>query len=146
VAEVEPGREGAVDSLIKICKKEKVSKMNIFIPIENKTGLDALVDNRMGRAEFFLIYDLKQNRTVSIEKNQFADAQHGVGIKVANHIVSSGCSVLLGASAGPKAAEILETAGIQMFDIRGLTAKQAIDGYRCALAGPTKKPFSIDKE
>lgn len=116
--------------------EEIENKMKVFIPIENKDGLDAMVDQRLGRAGYFLIYDMEKDLTVSVEENRFADAQHGVGIKVANHIVSSGCTAVLGAQAGPKAAEVLEQAGVLSVNIEGITAKQAIEGYRSALANP----------
>lgn len=104
--------------------------MKVFIPVESKTGLDSMIDRRLGRAPYFLIYDTQVGQVVSLQENPFKDENQGVGIQVANLILSSGCTIVLGATAGPKAADILKQANVQMITVEGVTVRQALQDFQ----------------
>jgi predicted Fe-Mo cluster-binding NifX family protein len=64
---------------------------------------------------------------ISIEENKYKNEGHGVGIKTASYVVESGCKAAVGAQPGPKAAQILNQAGIKMIvDDQG-TVKDALE-------------------
>ncbi|RPI36017.1 MAG: dinitrogenase iron-molybdenum cofactor biosynthesis protein [Nitrospiraceae bacterium] len=102
--------------------------------------LDALADERFGRAEFFLIVDTD---TLSVEAvmNTAQAAGQGAGIGAAQIIADKGADALLTGVVGPNAFQSLKEAGIIIYE--GLsdndTAREALEkfkkgGYREASA------------
>lgn len=104
--------------------------MKAFIAVKNNKGIDSEVDERFGRAGYFLIYDLETDEVLSAEENRHKDGAQGVGIAVSNQIIQSGCELALGAQPGPKVDNILKTSKIEFFLAKNCTAKQAIEQYR----------------
>lgn len=90
--------------------------MKIFFPLETLDGLNSVLDDRFGRAPFIMIYDTKDQKIVRSEANPFAAQDHGVGVSVANFIIQQACDAAVGNRFGPKAGDILKTAGIKMVD------------------------------
>jgi len=104
--------------------------MNVLIAVENDAGLDSKLDSRFGRASYFLIYDMDEEKIVSIEENKFKNEPSGVGLRTASFLIDSGCKVAIGARPGPKAASILNAANIKIVTVENKTAKEAIDWYK----------------
>ena len=104
--------------------------MNVFIAVENNAGLDSILDNRFGRAGYFMVYDTDSQKILSIEKNKYKNEGHGVGIKVASRAVESGCQAIIGAQPGPKAADILEQAHIKIIVDHHGTVKEALERHK----------------
>lgn len=75
--------------------------------------LDSDVDPKFGRAQFFLFFD-PETKTFEAIKNPNLEQAHGVGIQTAQMVVNHNVGVVLSGAFGPKAAQVLETAGIQM--------------------------------
>ena len=67
--------------------------MKILFAVENNAGLDSVMDNRFGRAGYFLIYDTEEKKVLSVQENMFKNEAHGVGIKIASFVVENGCQV-----------------------------------------------------
>jgi len=109
--------------------------MLIFIGVENDKGLDSLIDNRFGRAEYFLIYNQAKESILSIEKNPFKNDAQGVGIRVATMAVEKGCKAAIGAQPGPKAADVLAKAQIKIFSVENKTAREALEKFKTQLTG-----------
>ncbi len=78
-------------------------------------GLDAHVDERFGRAPFFVIVDSESMQHETI-RNPAMDAGQGAGIAAAQSIAQQGVRALLTGFVGPKAYSALQAAGIQIFD------------------------------
>ena len=104
--------------------------MNVLIAVENNADLDSKLDNRFGRAGYFLIYDMDEEKIVSIEENKFRNGASGVGLQTATFLVDSGCKVAIGARPGPKAASILNAANIKIVPLENITAREAIEWYK----------------
>lgn len=101
--------------------------MKILFAVENNAGLDSKMDSRFGRAGYFVIVDMENESVAAVEENKYKNEGHGVGIKIATFVVESGCQVAVGAQPGPKAAQILNQAGIKMvIDDQG-TVKEALE-------------------
>ena len=104
--------------------------MKVLFAVENNAGLDSRLDTRFGRAGFFLLYDMEEQKVFSIQENQFRNEDHGVGIKVTTFVIENGCQVVIGAQPGPKAAAILEKANIKVIaDDKG-TVKEVLEKHQ----------------
>lgn len=104
--------------------------MKVLFAVQNDAGLDSMLDSRFGRAGYFLIYDMDEEKIVSIEENKFKNEGHGVGIKIASFVSGAGCGAAIGAQPGPKAAQILEQANVKMIAADGGTVKEMLEQYK----------------
>jgi predicted Fe-Mo cluster-binding NifX family protein len=75
--------------------------------------VDAEVDPKFGRANYFLIIDLNTSAVESI-KNPGRDAAQGSGIQAAQLISSKNVGIVFTGACGPKAESVLRSAGIQI--------------------------------
>ncbi|UCH94705.1 MAG: NifB/NifX family molybdenum-iron cluster-binding protein [Candidatus Aminicenantes bacterium] len=109
--------------------------MRVFIAVESNAGLDSKLDNRFGRAGCFIVYDMEEEKIISIEENMFKNDAHEVGIKIASFVVGKGCRAAIGAQPGPKAAAVLEKAKIKMIPADQGTVKELIGRFKSQLKG-----------
>jgi predicted Fe-Mo cluster-binding NifX family protein len=109
--------------------------MKIFLTVKDKSGLDSQLDSRFGRAGYFLIYDTDKKDIVVLDENSFRDQEHGVGIKVANYIIESGCQLAIGPQPGPKAADILNQSSITVLVEDKGTVKEMLEKYQDKFLG-----------
>lgn len=108
--------------------------MKILFAVENNAGIDSKLDNRFGRAAYFLIYDTDGEKVLSIEENKYKNEGHGVGIKAASFAVDKGCATVVGAQPGPKAAAIFQQAKIKMIAADKGTVKEVLERHKEELA------------
>lgn len=86
--------------------------MRIVIPSSGKT-MDSMMDERFGRAGFFLIYDTDTDEHQFLE-NTWLGQQHGVGVRTSSVIAEKGVSMAIVPHIGPKAGDILRESGIDV--------------------------------
>jgi predicted Fe-Mo cluster-binding NifX family protein len=91
--------------------------MKICITSQGST-LDALAEERFGRAPFFIIIDTETGSFEALE-NPFAGSGGGVGPKAAQLIISQKVTALVSGLVGGNAREVLLAAGIPLFAYRG---------------------------
>ncbi|MGD2294577.1 MAG: NifB/NifX family molybdenum-iron cluster-binding protein [Candidatus Aminicenantes bacterium] len=91
--------------------------------------LDSDVDPKFGRAHYFLIFD-PQTGTFESVKNSNRELAHGAGIQTAQFIANQDVGVILTGDCGPKAARVLETAGIRIKTGVSGTAKEALAAFK----------------
>ncbi|MCK4761792.1 MAG: NifB/NifX family molybdenum-iron cluster-binding protein [Candidatus Aminicenantes bacterium] len=108
--------------------------MKVLFAVKNDAGLDSELDERFGRAGYFLIYDTEAGKILSIEENKARNEGHGVGLKTSAYVVEKGCAAAVGAQAGPKAADILRQAGVKMIVENKGTVKEMLEKHRSGLA------------
>jgi predicted Fe-Mo cluster-binding NifX family protein len=75
--------------------------------------VEAEVDPKFGRANYFLIIDPKTSAVEAIE-NPNRDAAQGSGIQSAQLVSSKNVGIVFTGSCGPKAESVLQSAGIQI--------------------------------
>ena len=92
------------------------------------SDLNSPIDPRFGRAQYFLVFDSKDLK-IEAFKNSHLDEAQGVGIKSAQLLVSKGVSILLTGHVGPKANQVLESAGIQIITGISGTAKDVYNDF-----------------
>jgi predicted Fe-Mo cluster-binding NifX family protein len=85
--------------------------------------LDALVNERFGRCQYFLIVD-PDTMKFEVVPNPAEQAQGGAGPKAAEIIINKGVNILLTGHVGDKAEEALKRGNIKIID--GLTGNQKI--------------------
>lgn len=92
-------------------------------------GLDAEIDPRFGRCQYFTIVDPDTMEFESVENASIA-ASGGAGIQAAQFVANKGVEVVLTGNAGPNAYNTLQAAGISV--ITGVSGKvrQAVEDYK----------------
>ena len=91
--------------------------MKICITSQGST-LDAPVEERFGRAPFFIIADTETGSFEALE-NQFAGGSGGVGPKAAQLIIAHAVQAMVSGMVGGNAREALLAAGIHLYTYRG---------------------------
>jgi len=105
-------------------------------------GLDAEVDPRFGRCQYFVIGDPQTMQFETLQNPNIA-AAGGAGITTAQMIASKGVTVVLTGNSGPNAYQTLSAAGIEV--ITGVTGgiRDAIEAYKAGRFQPGSQP-SVD--
>lgn len=93
-------------------------------------SLDALVSEKFGRCQYFLIVDSDTMKFEAVS-NLGEQMQSGSGPKAAELIINRGAKVLLTGHVGDKAEDVLKRAGIKI--VNGFTGnekvKDAVNNY-----------------
>ena len=102
--------------------------MKIAISATGPT-LDAEVDLRFGRCQYFVIADTETNGFEAIE-NSSAMAAGGAGVSAAQMVVERGVEAIITGNCGPNAHQVFSSAGIKV--ITGISGKikDAIAEYK----------------
>jgi len=102
--------------------------MTIVVTADGET-LDAPVDQRFGRAAWFIVYDSLTKEFKVVDNRQSLDAAQGAGIQAAETISRLGAECLLTGHCGPKAFRALAAAGIRVYSGAGGTVAEAIASF-----------------
>jgi len=105
-------------------------KMKVAISARGD-GWDEGVDPRFGRARGFFIIDTQTARTEYLDNQANVDAVHGAGTGTAKAVVAAGVQVVLTPRVGPKAAAVLDAAGVETLSgVEQLSIREAYEKYR----------------
>ena len=102
-------------------------------------GLDATVDPRFGRCQYFVIADTDSGQFEGID-NQNMMAGGGAGIATAQMIADKGVSTVLTGNCGPNAYNTLTAAGIQIITGVSGTVSEAIEAFKAGKFSITTEP------
>jgi len=91
--------------------------------------LDAEVDSRFGRCQYFIIVDPETMEFESLE-NSSAMAGGGAGISTGQMVAGKGVEVVLTGSCGPNAYRVLSAAGLRVITGVSGKVKDAIEEYK----------------
>ena len=109
----------------------------IVVPSVGSSINDA-VDNRLGRASYFIFIDPQTLEYEAIQ-NPFVNAPSAAGMQAANLIVQKGARIVLAPHVGPNVFNVLQSAGIKIYEVSpNMTVKQAVEEYKKG----TLKPLS----
>ncbi len=81
-------------------------------------GTDAPVEQRFGRAPYFVFVDTETGKSESI-KNPLVDAAGGVGPRAVQMLAEHDATVVITGQVGGNAARALEAGGIKAYAYRG---------------------------
>jgi predicted Fe-Mo cluster-binding NifX family protein len=102
-------------------------------------GLDAEVDPRFGRCQYFIIVDPQSMEFEALD-NSNAMAAGGAGISTAQMIASKAVEVVLTGNCGPNAYQALSAAGIQLITGVSGRIKDAIEAYNAGKLQSSTQP------
>lgn len=92
-------------------------------------SLDAQVDPRFGRCQYFVIVDSETMKFEAIP-NTAAGAMGGAGIQAAQTVANKGVQAILTGSVGPNAFQVLSAAGIRIVTGVFGTVREAIEKFK----------------
>jgi predicted Fe-Mo cluster-binding NifX family protein len=112
--------------------------MKIAITAAGPT-LDAEIDPRFGRCQYFVIVDPATMQFEALE-NSSAMAGGGAGVSAAQMIAGKGVEAVLTGNCGPNAYQVLSAAGIKV--ITGVAGKvqDAIQSYKSGKLEASSQP------
>ena len=102
-------------------------------------GLDAEVDPRFGRCQYFIIVDPQSMEFEALD-NSNAMAAGGAGISTAQMIASKAVEVVLTGNCGPNAYQALSAAGIQVITGVSGRIKDAVEAYKAGKLQRSAQP------
>ena len=102
-------------------------------------NLDAQVDPRFGRCQYFIIVDLDTSDFEAI-KNPGVEASGGAGIQSGQLMVEKQAKAVLTGNVGPNAFQTLQAAGINVIVGVSGTIKEAIEKYKSGELKPVEAP------
>ncbi len=104
------------------------TKMKIIVTACGSEA-NAKIDERFGRAAYFMLYDQETQTWKSFNNKQNLDTAKGAGIQAAQNVQELDADILITGNVGPKAFRVLEAAGIQIFSARNTTVEKALQDY-----------------
>jgi len=91
------------------------------------------VGENFGRALYYAVFDTETGQFTFLSNGENAAAAHGVGIQAGALMSREGVDVVLSYHVGPKAGDILQQIGVEIFtlprDRQPLTLREAVDLY-----------------
>jgi len=102
-------------------------------------SLDAEVDPRFGRCQYFIIIDPQSMEFEALD-NSNAMAAGGAGISTGQLIASKGAEVVLTGNCGPNAYQTLSAAGIQVITGVSGSIKDAIEAFKAGRFQSSSQP------
>ncbi|MFN2341364.1 MAG: NifB/NifX family molybdenum-iron cluster-binding protein [Halanaerobium sp.] len=114
--------------------------MKIVVSVNNNTGLDAELDPRFGRADYFAIFETGTEE-VDFINNAAKNAASGAGIQAVQTVADQGVNAVISGNIGPKAYDALQAADIKVYVSASGTLKDVIKTYEAGeldeVSGPT---------
>lgn len=103
--------------------------MKVALSSTGKT-LDSQLDQRFGRAAFFLIVDTVSDGMTVIDNSENVQASHGAGLQSAQNVVNSGATVVITGNVGPKALNVLQRASIELKTGASGTCRECLHAFK----------------
>jgi predicted Fe-Mo cluster-binding NifX family protein len=102
--------------------------MKVAVTAREK-DLNSAIDPRFGRCFYFMLVDLKSNETEIID-NLGEDVSGGAGIQTAQKLVKKNIEAVITGSVGPNAMEILQAAGIKVYQAVESNVKENLTKFQ----------------
>lgn len=100
----------------------------------------ALADGRFGRCAYFMVFSPESSEFKSIG-NSGTDAAHGAGTGAAQGLLKNQVGVLLTTRIGPKAFQVLSTAGIKIYQGQdNISVQELLEKYQAGQLEELKQP------
>lgn len=112
--------------------------MKIAISAEGK-DLNSSVDPRFGRCSYIIIAD-SDSKGFEVYDNPGIQSTQGAGIQAAQFVAKKKAESLITGKVGPNALQILDSAGIKVYNGTGLTAAEVIDCFKDDMLSRVNEP------
>ncbi len=90
--------------------------------------MNAQVDPRFGRCEYFLLVDTDSMNFEAV-KNEGAASVGGAGITAAQQVADKGAGAVITGDVGPSAMSTLTAAGLKIITVAGGTVQDAVEKF-----------------
>lgn len=97
---------------------------------------DSLLDQRFGRAKYFVIYDTEKNEYSFVNNKQNLNAEQGAGIQAAQTVVQVNVDAVITGHTGPKAFNVLGLAGVKIYYSDAPSVKEALQQFKNGMLSP----------
>lgn len=91
--------------------------------------LEGKVDERFGRARKIVLYDPETKTHTVIDNEMNLNAAQGAGIQAAQNVVRSGANAVISGHFGPKAFQVIQAAGLEVYSAADMTVMEAIKRF-----------------
>ncbi len=109
-------------------------------------GMDAQVDPRFGRAQYFVFVDTDTMECESVP-NPNVGAYGGVGVQSAQLVAERRAKVVITGHVGPNASQALAAAGIKVITgMSGLTVREAVERFKKGEVSAVSPSAGMSKE
>ena len=102
-------------------------------------NLDAQLDPRFGRCEYFIFVDIDTLEFEAV-KNPNTESMGGAGIQSGQLVANKKVKAVITGNVGPNAFHALNAAGIEVVTGLSGTIKEAIEKYKRGEVRPTQTP------
>lgn len=92
-------------------------------------GPESTVDDKFGRAMWFVVYDSETGSYEAIDNAANRNALQGAGIGAAETVSNAGATAVITGHLGPKAFNVLASLGIEGYVGSGMTVAEAVAAY-----------------
>ncbi len=103
--------------------------MQIAISLQEDRGLDSPVNPIFGRCPFFMFVDVDNGHFVT-RTNAAQSAAGGAGVQAAQMIAGNHVDAVISGKLGPKAYDVLASAGIAIYTFSGGSVEEALKAFR----------------
>jgi predicted Fe-Mo cluster-binding NifX family protein len=103
--------------------------MKVAVSAEGKT-LDSPVDQRFGRAAWFVVADTETGQIEAVRNDQNMQAAQGAGVQAGSAVANHGVGAVLTGHCGPKAFRVLAGAGVRVYVGVTGTVGQALEDLK----------------
>lgn len=98
--------------------------------------LDDALDERFGRARYFLIVDTETEAVEAVDNSINLSAPQGAGIQSAQRVAEQKAEALVTGHCGPKAFRALAAAGIPVHTGASGTVREALEAFKAGKLAP----------
>jgi len=102
--------------------------------------MEANVDPRFGRARYLILYDTEKKSFTALDNSEGVNAAQGAGIQAGQNVANAGAAALITGNCGPKAFNVLKSAGVQVYIGAAGTVKEALEAYNAGTLSPADSP------
>jgi predicted Fe-Mo cluster-binding NifX family protein len=114
-----------------------VHKMKVAVSA-NGENLDAQLDSRFGRCQFFIVVN-PEEMSFEAFNNESAAQGGGAGIQAAQFLASQGVAVVITGNCGPNAVQTLSAAGIELYGGQAGTVREVVERFKNGHLQPTRE-------
>jgi predicted Fe-Mo cluster-binding NifX family protein len=107
--------------------------------------LSAVVDPRFGRALWFILFDTDTGNFAALDNKEQVEAPQGAGVQAAQSVVETGAQILLTGRCGPKAFQVLDAAGVQVYSGTTGTVAEALQNWETGKLSLLSEPDGVPR-
>ena len=103
-------------------------------------NMEANVNPRFGRARYLILYDTEGGSFSALDNLEGKNAAQGAGVQAGQNVANAGASALITGNCGPKAFNVLSSAGVKVYIGANGTVREAVDAYKAGTLSPAEAP------